>query len=457
MQRSINTPLGLLSRRDWLRLSTAGVFGGSMCGWLGPLAARAADDPKSRRSCIVIWLAGGPSQLETWDPKPEHKNGGPTKSIATSVTGIRISEHLPKLAKHMDRMVLVRSMNTAVEEHGQGAVLMSTGHLENDPVDYPSVGAAVSKELENAESPLPNYVSLRSPYGLYYPRAYSPGFLGPRHAPVSLVPTAEALSGAGDRLEAYDKLLRLPNVKLSADVTEEQAGARMDLMRDLDRGFNADHPSRSGQGHRLAYERAASLLLTPAAKAFSLSDEPEKLRDSYGRNLFGQSCLLARRLVERGVPFVEIALGPYAGQSSQDWDMHTNIFESIPPLCQVLDTGWAALMADLKEKGLLDDTLIVCMGEFGRTPQINGAKGRDHWAKGWSTVLAGAGLKGGQVIGRTSDDGMAIEDRPVTVSELLATIYSALAIDPQKKNMMPSGRPIRLVDAEVEPIKEALR
>jgi hypothetical protein len=457
MARPSLPPCGPLSRRDWLRLSAAGVFGAPLSGWLGTLAATAAADPRRRRSCIVLWLAGGPSQLDTFDPKPGHKNGGPTRAIATSVPGIHISEHLPRLARQMDHVALVRSMTSGVEEHGQATVLLSTGHVEGGAVEYPSVGAVLSKELENTESPLPSYVSLRSPYdGAPARRAYGPGFLGPRYGPLSLIPTNEALARAGDRLEAYDKLLRLPDVSLSAALTERQAGARVDLLRELDREFVAGHPGTPGQSHRSAYARAASLLLTPAAKAFALEEEPVKLRDSYGRNLFGQSCLLARRLVERGVPFVEVALGR-AGPQSPDWDMHGNIFNDLPPLCRILDAGWASLLADLKEKGLLDSTVIVCMGEFGRTPQINGGNGRDHFARAWSTVVAGGGIKGGQVIGKTSPDGMTIEDRPVKVPEFLATAYAALGIDPHKQNYTPAGRPIRLVDAAVEPIKEALR
>jgi hypothetical protein len=245
-------------------------------------------------------------------------------------------------------------------------------------------------------------------------------------------------------------------VALSPAVTERQAGARVDLLRELDHDFVSRHPSTPGRSHQSAYERAASLLLSPAAKAFALEEEPVKLRDNYGRHLFGQSCLLARRLVERGVPFVEVALGK-SGPQSPDWDMHGNIFGEIPTLCRILDMGWASLLADLKERGLLDSTVIVCMGEFGRTPQINGGNGRDHWAKGWSTVLGGGGIKGGQVIGRTSADGMSIEDRPVKVLEFLATAYAALGIDPHKQNLTPAGRPIRLVDAAVQPVKAALR
>jgi hypothetical protein len=447
-----------ISRRDWLKLTSLGVVGTSVSGWLGNLAATAATDPKRQRSCILLWMAGGPSQIETFDPKSGHANGGPTKEIATSVPGVKISEHLPQLATHMDDMVIFRSINSNVEDHGQGAILMSTGYRDGGPVDYPSVGSLVSRELDREESPLPSYVSIRTVNnnGLVPPRAYGPGFLGPRHVPLSLVPSATAMSQAGDRLEAYDSLLSLPDSKLALNTTEPEATARIELVRELDREFVGSHPGTPGQSHQSAYERAAALLLTPAAKAFSLNEEPVKVRDTYGRNFFGQGCLLARRLVERGVAFVEVTLGGTPGQS-RDWDMHGNIFNEIPPVCGVLDKGWAALLADLKDRGLLDTTLIVWMGEFGRTPAINGGKGRDHWAKGWSTVLAGGGIKGGQVIGKTSADGMKIDDRPVNVLEFLATAYAAVGIDPHKQNHTPAGRPIRLVEAGVEPVKEALR
>jgi Protein of unknown function (DUF1501) len=458
MTRSSFSPFGLLSRRDWLKLSTAGVLGASVSGWLGNLAATAATDLKRQRSCILLWMAGGPSQIETFDPKPGHKNGGPTKAIATSVPGIQISEHLPQIAKHADQLALFRSISSNVDDHGQGAILMSTGYKDGGPVNYPSIGAAMSKELAGTQSPLPSYVSIRSPLdnGGLPPRAYGPGFLGPRHVPLSLVPIADALGQAGDNLDAYNKLFSLPDAKLASAMPEPAARARMDLLRELDREFVTGHPGTPGQSHQSAYDRAARLLLSPAAKAFSLEEEPARLRDTYGRNFFGQGCLLARRLVERGVAFVEVTLGAAPGQPA-NWDMHGNIFNAIPPLCGVLDKGWAALMGDLKDRGLLDSTLIVWMGEFGRTPNINGGRGRDHFSRAWSTVLGGGGIKGGQVIGKTSADGMKIDDRPVTVQEFLATAYAALGIDPHKQNNTPAGRPIRLVNAEVQPVKEALR
>jgi hypothetical protein len=274
--------------------------------------------------------------------------------------------------------------------------------------------------------------------------------------PLSLVPTAEGLNTAGDRLEAYNKLLSLPDAKLSTSTTAPEANARMDLLRQMDQEFVSGHPGIPGQSHQSAYDRASRLLLSPAARAFALDEEPTKIRDSYGRNFFGQGCLLARRLVERGVAFIEVTLGATPGQTP-NWDMHGNIFNVIPPMCAVLDKGWSALMDDLKDRGLLDNTLIVWMGEFGRTPNINGGRGRDHFSKAWSTVLGGGGIKGGQVVGKTSADAMKIDDRPVTVLEFLATAYAALGIDPHKQNYTPAGRPIRLVNAEVLPVQEALR
>jgi hypothetical protein len=298
---------------------------------------------------------------------------------------------------------------------------------------------------------------LRSPYdGPPLRRAYGPGFLGARHAPLSLIPNQGDLAQAYGRLEAFDKMLRVPDMDLKKSMNESQVSSRVNLLHELDSEFVSNHPGAPGLSHQSAYARAASLLLTPAGKAFALEEEPAKVRERYGLNLFGQGCLLARRLVERNVPFVEVALGNVPRFGGQGWDMHNNLFGEIPELCHVLDDGWASLMTDLKDKGLLDSTTIICMGEFGRTPRINPNKGRDHFAKGWSTVIAGGGIKGGQVIGKTSDDGTSVTDRPVSVPEFLATIYTALGLNPHKEYYTETGRPIRLVDPTVKPIREAL-
>lgn len=205
----------------------------------------------------------------------------------------------------------------------------------------------------------------------------------------------------------------------------------------------------------MAYERAVRLMQTAAASAFNLDEERPALRNRYGRNLFGQGCLLARRLVERGVPFIEVTLGSANGVSV-GWDTHSANFDAVRRLSAVLDPAWATLMEDLQERGLLDNTLIVWMGEFGRTPKINGNAGRDHFPGAWSTVLAGGGIKGGQVVGRTSADGMKVTDRPVAVPDLLATVCLALGIDPLKQNQSNVGRPIRIVDKSARPLREVL-
>jgi uncharacterized protein (DUF1501 family) len=228
------------------------------------------------------------------------------------------------------------------------------------------------------------------------------------------------------------------------------------LLGSMDREFSEARPGLPAQSHRGAYERAVTLMRSSATRAFDLDEEPARVRDRYGRNLFGQGCLLARRLVERGVPFVEVTLATL-GNLTLGWDTHINNFDSVRRLSEVLDPAWAALMTDLKERGLFDDTLIVWMGEFGRTPRINPQGGRDHWANAWTTVLAGGGIRGGQVYGRTSADGTAVEEgRQVSVPDFICTIARGLGIDPTRRNMSNVGRPIHLVEPSGRPIEEVL-
>jgi hypothetical protein len=283
-----------------------------------------------------------------------------------------------------------------------------------------------------------------------YPLAFSGGFLGPRYAPLVL---GDGLYRPNDN--EYEKRLRVPDLNPVGDVTREQADARLNLLAQMREEFVASHSGGSVQSRQTAYERAVQLMRTPAGKAFELDDEPAALRDRYGRNLFGQGCLLARRLVERGVAFVEVALTPDQTQSL-GWDTHSQNFEGVKALSGILDPAWATLMEDLKAKGLLDSTLIVWMGEFGRTPRINALNGRDHYPNAWTTVLAGGGIKAGQVVGRTSRDGTAVEERKVNGPDLLATICLALGIDPGKQNQSNVGRPIRIVEKTAEPIREVL-
>jgi hypothetical protein len=437
------------SRRDWLRLSAAGVLGASVSGWFGALAAGAAQDPRRRRSCVLLWMSGGPSQMDTFDLKPGHANGGPFKEVATSVAGIRISEHLPKLAGRMGHMALVRSMTSKEGEHGLATAYAHAGYPSRGPIQYPTLGALVSREAGSEEAELPGFVSV-APSRTFSSAAHGPGFLGPRYAPLIVADPGSAYLRPAD---AGEQALRVANLEPHAGVSREHFEARLRLAQQLQREFVADHPGAVPQGHATACERAARLMNPSAAKAFDLDGEPAKLRDAYGRNLFGQGCLLARRLIERGVPFVEVALG---GAGGLGWDTHANNFETVRELSAVLDAGWSALLHDLKDHGLLDSTLIVWMGEFGRTPKINGDKGRDHFPQAWSAVLAGGGIKGGQVIGKTSAGGEAVEARPVSVPDFLATVCLALGIDPTKQNESNVGRPIRITDPAAKPIQEVV-
>jgi hypothetical protein len=443
-----------LSRRDWLRLSAAGVVGYSMSGWLESMAADIATDPNRRRSCILLWMNGGPSQMDTFDLKPGHANGGPFKEIQTSIPGIRISEHLPRIAKNMEQVALIRSMSTKEADHGRASYLLRTGRVPGGPVQYPTLGSVLSKELGRPDAELPNFVSI-APFRALSPAAYGPGFLGPQYAP--LIVGENANNFGGPQQADFGQALHVEDLALPGGVSSERAAARVRLLNDMEQDFMRQRATLASLTHRTAYQRAVTLMRSRAARAFHLEEEPAAMRDGYGGSLFGQGCLLARRLVERGVPFVEVTLSQAPGVAGPGWDTHQNNFETVQKLSQVLDQAWSMLIADLRLRGLLDTTLIVWMGEFGRTPKIaRDRNGRDHWAKSWTTVLAGGGIRGGQVIGLTSPDGMEVLERPVAVADFLATIGLALGVDVTKQNTSNVGRPIRIVEPTAKPIQEVI-
>jgi hypothetical protein len=440
-----------LSRREWLRLSAAGVLGASMSGWLENLSAAAASSPQRKRACILLWMAGGPSQMDTFDLKPSHANGGPYKEIATSAPGMKISEHLPRIARHGKRLAVVRSMSTKEGDHSRATYYLRTGYLPQGPVQYPPIGSTLSKELADPEASLPGFVSI-APVPFLSPAAYTPGFLGPAYAPLIV---GNQGFGFGNTPN-FEQALKVEDLQPPSEIKTPQVDARLQMLQGLQRDFTAKHPGVPALSHQSAYERAVRLMRTAASKAFDLHEENPKLRDAYGRNLFGQGCLLARRLVERGVPFIEVTLTQVPGQNVFGWDTHLQNFEQVKKLCEVLDPAWSTLLEDLDQRGLLDTTLVVWMGEFGRTPQINPQGGRDHFPNAWSTVLAGGGIKGGSVYGQTSPDGMTVKDKPVSVPNFLATVASAVGVDPTRQNMSNVGRPIRIADAGSRPIKEVL-
>jgi hypothetical protein len=438
------------SRREWLRLSTfagasAGMVGSSS-SWLQSLAADTADRPDRQRSCILLWMPGGPSQTDTFDLKPGQENGGPYKAIDTSVPGIQISEHLPLLAKHMEWMAIVRSMHTHEADHGRASFYLRTGYKPQGGIQYPSLGALVSREKEDPESAMPGFISVASPR-LASDSSYGPGYLGPRFAPMLVGDTTNLADFYNpDRGSAI--ALGVPELLRPDRFSSQQYQSRVDLLQELQRPFAARHPGIGVQTITSSQDRALRLSASPVTRAFDLRDEPDALRKEYGMNLFGQSCLLARRLVEKKVPFIELTLG--------GWDTHIQNFTAVEQLSRILDRGWATLMRDLQDRGLLDSTLIVWMGEFGRTPTINPQQGRDHFPAAWSTVLAGGGIRGGQVYGSTSADGTEVVDSPVSVPDLLATVCMGLGIDYMQQLPSNVGRPIRIVDKAATPIREVL-
>jgi hypothetical protein len=419
----------LVSRRSWLRRAAFGAGGLAVSGWMSDLAAQSLESTQRKRSCILLWMAGGPSQMDTFDLKPGHDNGGPFREAATSVPGLRIGEHLPRLAGQMDKLAVVRSMRTREGDHGRATAHLRTGYTPQGSIRFPTLGALVSNECAQLNADLPGFVSVM-PQGAFAQASVAAGFLGPRHAPL-------VVGGQGGTLRVDD--LQTPTA---------QARRRLDLLRAMESEFLTSRAGPGTASHVHAYDRADRLQRPAAARAFDLNDEAPATRDRYGRSNFGQGCLLARRLVERGVPFVEVTLG--------GWDTHDNNFEQVRGLCDVLDPAWAALMDDLSQRGLLEETLVVWMGEFGRTPGINPRSGRDHYPAAWSVVLGGAGIRGGQVVGRTSHEGARVIDRAVAVPDLMATICLGLGLDPTKQNQSNVDRPIRLADPAAAPIRELL-
>lgn len=428
-----------LSRRDWLRLAAVGAVGVSQSGWLRALAADAAVNPTRRKSVIMLWLNGGPATIDLWDLKPGHANGGPFKAIDTALAGVKISEHLPKLAKRMDEMAVIRSMATREGDHRRARIVGLTGYTPVGAIQFPSVGSLIAHEFDDPGTDLPGFVSIGGRSGT----DLGAGFLGPQFSPLVV--------GSGDRrlipgLDAND--LKVPDLDRPEGLSADAHAKRLELLGALERGFKAGRKGPVAETLKAATDRAVRLMRPEAAAAFHLEEEKANVRDAYGRTSFGQGCLLARRLVERGVAFVEVTL--------DGWDTHQNNFDRVAELSGTLDTAFAALLADLKGRGLLDSTLIVCQGEFGRTPRINGQAGRDHWPATWAAVLAGGGLRSGQVIGKTSADGTALESEPTRTPDLIATVVKAIGLDPMKQNMSNVGRPIRIADPTAKPIEELL-
>jgi len=436
----------MFNRRTFLTATAAGI---SLNGWLSRLAA-AAPDGKRPKSCILLWMAGGPSHIDTFDPKPEAAADvrGEFQAIETSVPGIRISEHFPRFAKLMQDAAILRGMSTLESDHKLATYNLHTGYQNRaGAVAFPSLGAIVAKELGQRDVALPNYITIgRGPQ-----EALTSGFLGPDQQPLTV----------NDPIRGLDFI--------EPDGEPRQFAREIELLHGFDEAFHSHYQSPAGDTHSTSITRAVRLMNSKQKEAFDLSREPASIREMYGppssatapaaaggkmtkmvssgerAGSFGQGCLMARRLVEAGVPFVEVVMGDGVG-----WDTHRDNFPRVRALSLECDAAMAGLVTDLKSRGLLDSTLIVWMGEFGRTPQCTGG-GRNHWSRAWSTVLIGGGIRGGQVVGRTDRDGATVVDRPISVPDFLGTVCTILGVDYKKKNHPPGvGRPIPIVDTSKE-------
>ncbi|AGA30399.1 DUF1501 domain-containing protein [Singulisphaera acidiphila] len=421
------------SRRDILR---AGLFGVSGLA-LGDLLrlrtlsyGATAKGTERASNCILIWLAGGASHLDTFDPKPDAPADvrGEFKPIDTAVPGLKISEVFPTLATMMDRVSLIRSVTSPEADHDRAAHHLLTGYRPSTSVVYPSYGSVVAKAREGNQGVLPPYVAVPDA-----PLFSSSGYLTPAYDPFAVT---------GDPNQPS---FRVSNLTPPDRVTLDRLRRRRSMVKTLDAFAHEVSPTPLTASRDQFADQAYDLLTSSAAQAaFRLDAEPEYVRSRYGRTPLGQSCLLARRLVEAGVSFVTLndrGMGPLG------WDTHQQNFPTIKnTLAPPLDKGVSALLLDLEERGLLDRTLVVLMGEFGRTPKINANAGRDHHGRANCALLAGAGLPHGLVLGKTDAGGDAPADQPVTPADLAATIYTALGIDPNLQFETPDGRPIRLVD-----------
>jgi hypothetical protein len=412
-----------LSRRAFLKGSLATAGGCAVANWGGLFQSSsiAAEAQKRGKRCILLWMNGGASQIDTFDMKPGRPTGGPFRPVSTRIPGTKLCEYLPRMGEKIDKLAIIRSMRTQSPDHPDGIYHMHTCYKMSERTPHPEIGAVAARYLGRPDDDLPSFVRM-GPVG-----NAGAGYLGPRYEPFSL--------GRDGRLPYFTDSYLRPDA-------EQRRG---DLLRFMEQEFGREHRAEPFESHRLAKERAWRLLR--AKGAFDISKDWPAHRDRYGDTTFGRSCFLARKLVEAGVPFVEV------GQDN--YDSHADNFVCHKANMQVLDPAWSGLLEDLHERGLLQDTLVVWMGEVGRTPYINNRAGRDHFIRAWTVVLAGGGIKGGQVYGVTDLDGKDVKDNPVSEGDLFATIYSALGINPRSKHYV-GQRPVWVTPEGSRPLQPLL-
>ena len=406
-----------MSRRHFMsHLAGAAALAGPATAFTNSILANAADLKKRHKAAILLWMGGGPSTMDIWDLKPGASTGGPFRPISTSADGIQISEHMPLMAKQMHHMALVRSMSTREADHMRGRYYMHTGYVPNPNVEHPSYGAVIAHELADTvpDLEIPPFVSVGG-------GSVGPGFLGMTWAPF-----------------VVDSNGNVRNLDMGIDPA--RLSQRLEMLEAIEGKFIGEKRGPSAEDHAKVLDKTVKILRSEQMEAFKVSKEPTEILERYGNTGFGRGCLMARRLVEQGVPFVEVDLG--------GWDNHADIFRTLSDnKLPELDKAMSALVEDLSERGLLDDTAVVWMGEFSRTPNINGNGGRDHWARSWTVAVGGAGFKRGVVVGETSSDGKEVVTEPYSSQDLMASVLKSLGISLETTFTAKNGRPMKIANA----------
>lgn len=408
------TPSGMNRRHFMRHIAGASALTGSALAMGQTLRANAPYLAKNRKAAILLWMGGGPSTMDIWDLKPGTTTGGPFQPMSTN-GDVQICEHMPMMAKNMDKLSIVRSMSTREADHTRGRYYMHTGYVPNPNVIHPSYGSVIAHELASSREDLeiPPFVSVGG-------NSEGPGFLGMAWAPFSVNSNGQVRN-------------------LDMGITPDRLTQRMQALKMMETGFIDENRGLAAAEHAKVLGKTLSLMTSEQMSAFKVMQEDASVQDRYGRTNFGRGCLMARRLVESGVPFVEVSLG--------GWDNHQNIFPTLQNnKLPELDRGMSALMEDLAERDMLNDVAVIWMGEFSRTPRINGNTGRDHWARSWSAVVGGAGMNSGIAVGQTNEDGTKVDGTSYTSEDLMATVCRSLGISLETTFTSRSGRPMKIAN-----------
>jgi uncharacterized protein (DUF1501 family) len=416
MSRFIDLPAGMSRRHFMNHIAGAAALAAPATAFTNSILANATDLRKRHKAAILLWMGGGPSSMDIWDLKPGAPTGGPFKPIATTADGVQICEHMPQMAKQMHHMAIVRSMSTREADHMRGRYYMHTGYVPSPNVEHPSYGAVIAHELADQVPHLeiPPFVSVGG-------GSVGPGFLGMTWSPF-----------------VVDSNGNVRNLDMGID--RARLEQRLAMLDTIESRFIGERRGPSADDHAKVLDKTVKLMTSKQMEAFKIAKEPKEVQERYGNNGFGKGCLMARRLVELGVPFVEVDLG--------GWDNHANIFPTLQnQKLPVLDQAMSALVADLADRGMLDDTVVMWMGEFSRTPNINGGAGRDHWARSWSVAVGGGGFRRGVVVGETSSDGKEVVSEPYSSQDLMASVLKALGIGLETTFTAKNGRPMKIANS----------